>query len=273
MYLIFTEEEIKIEQDFKQRDGFRPLSGICYTGRMSRKRKFAVFDIDGTLIRWQLYHAVGDEMVRRGLIDAKAFAKVREARMSWKRRTNSDSYHKYEAGLVELVDGAMLGIRVADFERICEAVIDEYKDQVYTYTRNLVRKLQAEGYLLFVISASQVEIVRLLAEHYKFDGYAGSTYPIATGRFVGKKDLLMRDRKPVVLQQLVEKFDATWHGSIGVGDSESDIPMLAKVEQPVAFNPTKELFEHAKKQGWKIVVERKNVVYELEPGDGSYLLA
>ena len=49
--------------------------------------------------------------------------------------------------------------------------------------------------------------------------------------------------------------------------------MLSTVEQPIAFNPTKQLFEHARTYGWRIVLERKNMVYELEPRDGSYILA
>lgn len=236
-------------------------------------RQFAVFDIDGTLIRWQLYHAIGDEMVRRGIIDAQAFQTVRASRMTWKRRDHPDSFLAYEEALIGLVEAATIGMRVSTLEDICESVIDEYKDQVYTYTRDLLGRLRAEKRLLFFISASQVEIVRLLAAYYEFDGFAGSTYPIVAGRFQGDKDLLMRDRKPAVLRQLVEKFDANWEDSIGVGDSESDIPMLATVERPIAFNPTKRLFDHARGHGWKIVIERKNMVYELEPHHGNYRLA
>jgi len=36
------------------------------------------------------------------------------------------------------------------------------------------------------------------------------------------------------------------------------------VGHPVAFNPNYELAKHAKKKRWKIVVERKDVIYELK---------
>jgi phosphoserine phosphatase len=49
--------------------------------------------------------------------------------------------------------------------------------------------------------------------------------------------------------------------------------MLSIVEQPLAFNPTKELFSHARKSGWRVVIERKNMTYELESQNGSYILA
>lgn len=235
-------------------------------------RPFAVFDIDGTLIRWQLYHALADELVRRGHLDAGQFQKVRQARMAWKKRTEGQSFDKYEQELVDLVNVGITGIKVEDLTQACQAVIDEYKDQVYTYTRDLVRDLKAKNYLLFAISASQAEIVGLLAGYYGFDDYGGSIYETKGGVFTGKIDVLRQERKPEYLQQLITKHGADLEGSLAVGDSEGDIPMLLAVEQPIAFNPTKKLFEHAKQQGWPVVLERKNVIYQLEPKDGQYQL-
>lgn len=235
--------------------------------------KFAVFDIDGTLIRWQLYHAVADELARRRYFSAIEYQAVKDARMTWKKRESEDSFKQYEQALVNLVDQAIVGLEATEVESACRSVINEYKDQVYRYTRDLIRNLKASGYLLFAISASQSEIVGLIAKHYGFDDFAGSEYEIRNGHYTGKKDVLKSERKPEVLNSLVKKHGATFSGSIAVGDSESDIPMLEAAEQPIAFNPTRQLFDHAKEKGWKIVVERKNVTYELEPKDGSYVLA
>lgn len=50
--------------------------------------------------------------------------------------------------------------------------------------------------------------------------------------------------------------------------------MLELVDRPVAFNPNDELFEVAQARGWEIVIERKNVAYQLKKdSDGSYVLA
>lgn len=240
---------------------------------MSTARPFAVFDLDGTLIRWQLYHAIADELAREGHFEVIEYQKVRQARLDWKQRTSSSSYADYEQTLVNLIDKAISGISVVALNRACQAVLTEYKDQVYAYTRDLIRSLKSEGYLLFAISASQTEIVKLLADYYQFDDHGGSTYEAKDGYYTGVKQLMMRDRKPAFLNTLVTKHQATWDGSIAVGDSESDIPMLASVQRPIAFNPTQKLFEHAKQHDWKIVIERKNVTYELSPGSNGYSLA
>lgn len=236
-------------------------------------KPFAVFDIDGTLIRWQLYHAVADELAHRGHFGAIEYQAVKDARMTWKKREGEESFKAYERALVNLVDQAIIGLPVTEMESACRAVINEYKDQVYTYTRDLIRNLKEEGYLLFTISASQSGIVKMLADYYGFDDYGGSEYEVKDGIFTGKKEVLKSERKPEYLKLLIQKHGATYEGSVAVGDSESDIPMLEAVERPIAFNPTKLLFDHAKKEGWQIVVERKNVIYELQPHDGKYRLA
>jgi HAD superfamily hydrolase (TIGR01490 family) len=237
------------------------------------QRPIAAFDLDGTLIRWQLYHAVADKLARDGHINQEAFKRVKMARMEWKNRVNDMSFKTYEQALVYLVDTAITKISVADFDIAVKEVIDEYKNQTYTYTRNLLSELKSKNYLLFAISASQEQLVKMIAETYGFDDYAGSTYEVKNGYFTGEKHVIKGDEKPSVLKKLVKKHHATWKASIAVGDSESDIPMLDAVENPIAMNPTKELFEQAKANNWRVVIERKNVIYTLEPHNGSYLLA
>ena len=69
--------------------------------------------------------------------------------------------------------------------------------------------------------------------------------------------------KSAVLKRAVEKEDLTFIASYGLGDTESDISMLELVETPIAFNPNRVLYRHAKKMDWQVVVEIKDVIYEL----------
>ncbi len=236
------------------------------------KQPFAVFDIDGTLIRWQLYHAVSDALVRLGYFDKDLFEEVRTARMAWKRRSGEDAFKTYENQLISAYHHVLTNLTPAQFNEAVEAVFEEYKDQVYRYTRDLIQELKGKGYLLFAISGSMGEIVGKIAEHYGFDDFVGTEYEQKSGRFTGKLTAHI-GTKHVVLKQLAKKHNATWEGSVAAGDSEGDITMLAAVERPIAFNPTKKLFAEAVAQGWKVVVERKNMIYELESSDGTYVLA
>jgi HAD superfamily hydrolase (TIGR01490 family) len=237
----------------------------------NNQRRFAVFDIDGTLIRWQMYHAVTDSLAKSGHISDKDYQIIRDARMLWKKRTGVDSFKEYEHLLVATYEQMLNNISYDNFLDATTTVFDEYKDQVYTYTRELISKLKSKNYLLFAVSGSQTEIVSKIAKHWGFDDYTGTVYEVSNGRFTGKV-MSHLGQKHKVLNELATKHGAVFEGSVAVGDSEGDVSMLEAVENPIAFNPTKKLFLYAKEKGWKIVVERKNMVYELEPTKGKYFL-
>jgi phosphoserine phosphatase len=63
---------------------------------------------------------------------------------------------------------------------------------------------------------------------------------------------------------VLAKHKLTLKGSVGVGDSEGDISFLEQVENPICFNPNRILYRHALLSGWKVVVERKDVIYEIK---------
>lgn len=236
------------------------------------KKRFAVFDIDGTLIRWQLYHATADTLVRLGHFDTDQYKSIKAARMAWKRRENDDSFKAYERQLVAIYQKSLLNLTQEQFDEAAKLVFEEYRDQVYTYTRDLIKDLKAKGYLLFAISGSQADIVSSIAGYYGFDDYIGTEYERHEGRFTGN-NTLHAGSKHIILDKLVKKHGASYEGSIAVGDSEGDISMLEAVENPIAFNPTKKLLAMATQSNWSVIIERKNVVYKLEPRDGSYILA
>lgn len=235
-------------------------------------KKFAVFDFDGTLIRWQLYHSIFDKLKSPGRIDASGIDKVQKARMLWKTRSSENSYKNYENTLIEVFDKAITKIDYSVYEEMAEEVFQEHKDQVYTYTRGLIKELKDKDYMLFAISGSPREVVEKVAKYWGFDDWIASEYEVENNKITGNKKLGFIDKNKSV-ESFVEKYGLSYKESCGVGDSESDIKMLKKVEAPIAFNPSKELFVHAAKNHWPIAVERKNVVYELKYKNGEYFLS
>ncbi|MBW3568650.1 HAD family phosphatase [Candidatus Parcubacteria bacterium] len=229
-------------------------------------RKFAVFDFDGTLVRWQLYHAIVDQLAKAGWVDEKSYRDVKDARLRWKTRESQDAFKDYEKRLIECYEKTLPKLTADKLESAINKVFDEHKQQVYVYSRNLLSELKDKGYFLIAISGSHREVVELIAKHYGFDDWVGTKYEKIEGKFTGKYQLAAAE-KDIILNKLIHEHDLKLEESIGVGDSESDIPMLELVENPIAFNPSEKLFNHAKSKGWKIVVERKNVVYELENVD------
>ena len=87
--------------------------------------KFAVFDIDGTLVRWQLYHAVVGKLASAGLLIEGAEDKLKSARLRWKKREHLDSFHNYEQVLINVYESSLPSIKPAEFDRLVNDVVNE----------------------------------------------------------------------------------------------------------------------------------------------------
>ena len=132
------------------------------------------------------------------------------------------------------------------------------------YTRDMARRLKEAGYHLIAISGSPQEILDLFLKPLGFDRAWGTVLAQDEGRYTGE---VLQDpfkNKRQVLEEFLEEADVGLEGSVGVGDTLSDVGFLEMVRTPIAFNPNRRFFEVARQRGWPIVVERKDVIYNLQ---------
>lgn len=238
------------------------------------KRKFAVFDIDGTFYRGSLYLDVVEHLVAKDMLDSDRVALHKAEEKRWKSRRHKDMYNAYLDATVDTVVHSMSMLTTEHVEQAAASVVAERKEHVYRYTRDLIASLKQEGYFLIAISGSQHEVVSLFIDHYGFDAYTSTEWHrTPDGKKYTGDATIRKNNKEQYLKEMIKAYDLTLEGSIAVGDSAGDISMLDFVENPIAFNPEETLFDTAKEKNWKIVVERKNVIYTLEPQNGTYLLA
>ncbi len=238
----------------------------------SGKKKFAVFDIDGTLFRSGLYREVVYQLIKNGKLPQQVLQAFAPYEIRWKQRSHGSAFAEFEVAMTTAFDAVLPRLKIADFETAARQVVDAHSDNVYAYTRDLARKLKSDGYFLLAISGSQLELVEPFAGRYGFDAWTAQTYERDGRHFTGKA-VKTHANKDVILKRLVNKWRLTYQGSVGVGDSMGDAAMLKLVNTPIAFNPEAALLSVALEAGWKVVVERKNVIYHLEQTDGSYILA
>lgn len=238
------------------------------------QRKLAVFDIDGTLFRSGLYREVFYELSKMGAVPAEMSEAATLKHREWNHRINGNAFEEFERFLVNNLDDYLTKLRTADYDTAVARVVESKADNVYVYTRNLLRQLQQEGYITIAISGSQQELVEPFAKHYNFDAWVGQYWERA-GEYFSGKVIKTHTNKDKIIHDLVSQYDLTLADSYGVGDSNGDVGMLQLVDNPIAFNPTQELFDKAVEHGWKIVIERKNTSYELTQGapDEPYVLA
>lgn len=236
---------------------------------VSEQRRFAVFDIDGTLFRWQLFHELVQELALAGVFPQTTF---QDATLAWNKwRGGELKFSEYEPIIIDTLVRYLPLVPVAAFEAACDKVIAQSGHKLYYYPKKLLRDLQKQGYVIIAISGSQQELLERFGQKYGFDIVVGALYERKGNHFTGTITRKTVGRKNTILRQLVEEHSLTLEGSYAIGDSDGDIQTLELVENPIAFNPSAELFEHAKTQDWPIVIERKNIAYRLE-GQGAALV-
>lgn len=237
-------------------------------------KKLAAFDIDGTLFRSGLYREVAYELMKMGVLEESILTETTEKNREWRKRTHGNAFEEFEMLLVTKVDASLPKIRITDYEKAVQRVIEKKADNVYVYTRDLLQKLKDDGYFLIAISGSQVELIELFAPKYGFDTWIGQKWERGDEYFTGNITKT-HTGKDEILRNLMKEHGLTLEDSYAVGDSNGDTGMLKIVDHPIAFNPTRELFDVATEHGWDIVVERKNLHYTLrkEGTDGPYVLA
>jgi HAD superfamily hydrolase (TIGR01490 family) len=226
-------------------------------------KKLAIFDIDGTIFRSSLLIEVTNALIAEGIFPAKARKVYQKSFEKWLNR--KAGYDKYITDVVKAFDKYIAGVKRDAFLRVVRKVIDYQKHRVYRYTRDMIKQLRKRGYYLLAISHSPRELVVEFTKHWGFNRVYGRMFELDENkRFTGT--ILhgeVIDNKAKIVKHAIAHEGLSLKGSIGLGDSEGDIPMLKLVEKPICFNPNSILYKHAKRAGWKVVVERKDVVYHL----------
>lgn len=237
-------------------------------------RKFAVFDIDGTVFRSHLYYDVVRGMAARQKLHPKLNDQVLKLYKAWEKREYKDSFEVFDKGTITAFIGVLEELNPQDYDKIMPEIIKPLLDHTYLYARSLIKELRDKNYFLIALSGARKEELEIFASYHGFDDWVGAIYERSPDgrRYTGKVIMTHKD-KHLILDRLVKKHGLTYKGSYGIGDTLGDASMLEAVEKPIAFNPNEKLLKVARKKGWKIVIERKNVIYHMESKNGVYRLA
>lgn len=228
-----------------------------------QKRRVAVFDVDGTIFRSSLFISLIEELIASGLFPKEARAQYEKEEKRFLDREGD--YEAYIEAMVRSYRKHLKGVHYGAFRDAAERVVEREWRRTYRYTRDLVKHLKDRGYFLLAISHSPKTILDLFCPRLGFDKVYGKVYELGPeDRFTGAVlDEHVIANKANVLRRAVEKENLSLTHSIGVGDTESDISFLEEVEEPICFNPNKRLYRVAKRNKWNIVVERKDMIYEI----------
>jgi HAD superfamily phosphoserine phosphatase-like hydrolase len=225
--------------------------------------KIAIFDIDGTIFRKNLHFELINELVWMKIFPLEVRSKLTQVYSGW--LEHSGTYEEYRQALVSIYSQYIRGVSREEVLKASQYVIPFHAKRTYIFSEDLIKKLRREHYRLIVISGSPLEIVEEYNRHYlKFDEVFGSVYALDTeGKYTGEATFEPSQDKGTIVRDYIGRHGLSLKGSYGIGDTESDISFLKLVEHPIAFNPNQNLHDAALDAGWRIVVEKKDVIYDI----------
>lgn len=223
------------------------------------RRPVAAFDIDGTLMRKPLAELLCNEMFLCDIFPKEQSR--RYAKLVHTQRDRSVAYGDFDRQFVTLFRKCIAGVCVKDVLQAAERVAGRFAENRFAFTMTLLKTLRDTHYCV-AITGAPIEIVDILAPSWGFHAFAATRLEKRRGAFTGRDIDVPAKDKAMALRRLIGG-DAP-SGSIAVGDTGSDIPMLEAVEHAIAFNPDGLLAARSEEGGWAMAIERKDNIWVKE---------
>lgn len=213
----------------------------------------AFFDVDNTLIRGASIYHFARGLAARKLFTFRDLAMFALGQASFRVRGAENADHISTAREAALAFVA--GRSVEELVSLCEEIYDDkMADRIWHGTRTLALKHLDAGQQVWLVTATPVELARIISHRLGLTGALGTVAEtedgVYTGRLVGH--LLHGPAKAKAVRALARKEGLDLSRCAAYSDSYNDLPMLTAVGKPHAVNPDADLREHAREHGWPV---------------------
>jgi HAD superfamily hydrolase (TIGR01490 family) len=213
----------------------------------------AFFDVDNTMIRGASIYFFGKGMAGRGLITTSDLLRFGWEQAKFRVRGKEDLAAVAEARDKAL--GLVAGKSVTEIVAYGEEIYDELMERrIWSGTRALAQQHLDAGQRVWLVTATPVELARIIAKRLGLTGALGTVSEVEdglyTGRLVGEP--LHGPAKAEAVRALAQREGLDLSRCTAYSDSSNDVPMLSLVGHAVAINPDTALREEARARGWVI---------------------
>jgi HAD superfamily hydrolase (TIGR01490 family) len=214
----------------------------------------AFFDVDNTMM-------MGASLFwfARGLAARKYFSSRDLTRFVWQQAkfriagnegSPEDMHNIRENALAFVADRS-----VAEIVQASEEIYDELMaDRIWSGTRLLAQSHLDAGQRVWLVTATPVELARIIAHRLGLTGALGTVSEVVEGRYTGRLvgELMHGEAKAEAVRALAEREGLDLSRCTAYSDSANDLPMLTLCGTAVAVNPDTELRAVARSRGWTI---------------------
>ncbi len=213
----------------------------------------AFFDVDNTMMMGaSMFHFA------KGLAARRFFTNRDLASFAWQQIRFRIRGTETAADLQAARDNALSfarGISVAEIVDLGEEIYDEeMAERIWTGTRALAQQHLDAGQRVWLVTATPVELARVIATRLGLTGALGTVAEVVDGRYTGRLvgEMMHGEAKAEAVKALAVREGLALPRCSAYSDSINDLPMLSLVGTPVAINPDDDLRLVARQQGWVI---------------------
>ncbi|RFC33673.1 MAG: HAD-superfamily subfamily IB hydrolase, TIGR01490 [Candidatus Nitrotoga sp. MKT] len=217
----------------------------------------ALFDLDNTLLNGDSDFEWAQFLIEQGVLDRELF----EAK-------NLAFYEQYKAGTLDIYE--FLDFQLKPLSRHARKVLNGWRDDfmqrkvrgmMTVPAQELVARHRAAGDVCVIITATNSFVTSPIAREFGVEHLIATEPEEKDGEFTGCVAGVpcFREGKITRLESWLAQRGWGWDSfadSFFYSDSLNDLPLLAKVNNPIAVDPDATLRKHAEQHGWRILTLR-----------------
>jgi HAD superfamily hydrolase (TIGR01490 family) len=211
----------------------------------------AIFDLDNTLIADDSDYLWGQFLVDQGIVDKDYYE-----------RANAKFYDDYKLGTLDIAQFLRFSLQPLannDTEQLyrlrAQFVQNIITPLLLKPAQQLIAKHRDRGDTLLVITATNRFVTKPIVELYGIEHLLATTPEFVDGKFTGGFEGIpcFQEGKVKLLGEWLKSSSETMQDSWFYSDSHNDLPLLKRVDHPVAVDPDEKLKQFAKAANWPII--------------------
>lgn len=217
----------------------------------NKMNNLAIFDLDNTLLAGDSDALWGQFIAQHGHVNKEEYE-----------RENLRFYEAYKAGTLDIYEFLEFSLKplseldMAELTRLHQIFMQESILPIISQqARDLVDYHRENGDILLIITATNRFITAPIAKEFGIENLLATEAEIINNQYTGKVSgtPCFQEGKVIRLNEWLVQTGYTLENSWFYSDSHNDIPLLEKVNFPIAVDPDEKLTEHAEHKGWKIL--------------------
>lgn len=211
----------------------------------------AIFDLDNTLISIDSDHAWGQFLVEQGAVDPVSYREANERFLEDYKNGTLDIHAYLELALKPLAAHSREQLN-AWHQQFMASKIEPH---ILPKGEELLARHRERGDTLLIITATNRFVTGPIAERLGVDDLIAVEPECIEGRYTGRVSGIpsFREGKVARLDDWLTNYSGSLHDAWFYSDSHNDLPLLERVDHPVAVDPDDTLRREAERRDWRVI--------------------